>query len=124
MASELTIKDLMIELKKTRIEIKSSRESLKKLTDREKNIKEKASVFLKEKKQPGVKDKSEGIAIIIEKVQKTAHKKKDKIKEDVLTVLRNYMDDSKASKLFNELEQCKKGDKINEDVLKVINISN
>ena len=122
MATELTIKSLMTELGSIKTEIKTRREGLKKLTDREKEIKEKIQAFLKEKNQAGVKDKTQGMAVITEKVCKTVRKKKNEMKQDTLNVLRHYMDDNKAQKIFSEMEESKKGDKIEKDVLKIMKI--
>lgn len=122
MATELTIKSLMTELGSIKTEIKTRREALKKLTDREKEIKEKIQAFLKEKNQAGVKDKTQGMAVITEKVCKTVRKKKNEMKQDTLNVLRHYMDDNKAQKIFSEMEESKKGDKIEKDVLKIMKI--
>ena len=122
MATELTIKSLMTELGSIKTEIKTRREALKKLTDREKEIKEKIQAFLKEKNQAGVKDKTQGMAVITEKVSKTVRKKKNEMKQDTLNVLRHYMDDNKAQKIFSEMEESKKGDKIEKDVLKIMKI--
>jgi len=122
MATELTIKSLMTELGSIKTEIKTRREALKKLTDREKEIKEKIQAFLKEKNQAGVKDKTQGMAVITEKVCKTVRKKKNEMKQDTLNVLRHYMDDNKAQKIFSEMEESKKGDKIEKDILKIMKI--
>ena len=76
MATDLTIKQMMSELNTLKLEIKNRRADLKKLTDRVKDINEKISAFLKEKNQPGIKDQSQGIAIISKKVKRVVRKKK------------------------------------------------
>lgn len=122
MATDLTIKSLVTELNTLQTEIKNRRKDLKKFTDREKDIKLKISAFLKEKNQPGIKDQSQGIAIITEKVKRVVRKKKNVAKDDTLNVLRHYMDDSKANKIFNEMQESKKGDTIDKDVLRIVKI--
>jgi len=122
MATDLTIKSLITELNSLKTEIKTRREALKKLTEREKEIHTKIKLFLKEKNQPGVKDKTQGIAIVSEKVEKTVRKKKNEAKQDILNVLRHYMDDNKAQKIFNEMEESNKGEKIEKEVLKIMKL--
>ena len=101
MATDLPIKSLMSELNKLQTEIKTRRTELKKYISRVKEIKDKIAIFCKEKNQPGVKDQSQGIAIIIEK--KPIKRKKGDIKKEMMNVLRHYMDDNKAQKIFNEI---------------------
>lgn len=122
MATDLTIKSLMTELTSIKTELKTRREGLKKLVQREKEIKQSIETFLKEKNQPGVKDTSQGMAVITEKVSKTIRKKRDETKKDSLNVLRHYMDDSKAQRIFNEMEEARKGEKKETQVLKIVKI--
>ena len=121
MATDLTIKSLMTELNTLKTETKTRKRELKKLTDREKQIKDQISNFLKEQKQPGVKDKSQGIAIIVEKVEKITRKKKNQSNEDALNVLLHYMDDGKASKIYNEIKNAQ-NEQVKKDVLKIVKI--
>lgn len=122
MATDLTIKSLMTELTSIKTEIKIRREGLKKLTQREKEIKQSIETFLKEKNQPGIKDTSQGMAVITEKVSKTIRKKRNETKKDTLNVLRHYMDDNKAQRIFNEMEEARKGEKKETQVLKIVKI--
>lgn len=121
MATDLTIKSLMTELNTLKIETKTRKGELKKLTDREKQIKEQIKKFLEENKQPGVKDKSQGIAIIVEKVEKLTKKKKNQANEDCLNVLRHYMDNDKASKIYNEIKNAQ-NEQTKKDILKIVKI--
>ena len=122
MATDLTIKQMMTELNTLKLEIKNRRADLKKLTDRVKDINEKISVFLKEKNQPGIKDQSQGIAIISKKVKRVVRKKKKEEKDDTMNVLRHFMSDDKAQRIFNELKESKKGETVDKDVLEIIKI--
>jgi hypothetical protein len=122
MANDIPIKQLIKELSDIRIEIKNRKDSLKKITDREKDIKNKIQIFLKSQNQQGIKDNSQGLAVINEKVLKSERKKKKETKEEMLVVLRNYMDDERAKKIFNELNQTKNSEKIEKEILKVIKI--
>ena len=124
MATDLTIKSLMIELNTLKLEIKIRRADLKKLTDRAKDISEKIADFLKKNNQPGIKDQSQGIAIISKKVKRVVRKKKKESKDETLNVLRHYMTDEKAQKIFNEMQESKKGDTVDKDVLEIIKIKN
>jgi len=116
MATDLPIKSLLSELNNLQTEIKTRRTELKKYTDRVKEIKTKISIFLKEKNQPGVKDQSQGIAIIVEK--KPAKRKKGEVKKDIMNVLRHYMDDNKAQKIYNEMNASDSKTET-QDVLKI-----
>jgi hypothetical protein len=122
MATDLTIKQMMTELNTLKLEIKNRRADLKKLTDRVKDINEKISVFLKEKNQPGIKDQSQGIAIISKKVKRVVRKKKKEEKDDTMNVLRHFMPDDKAQRIFNELKESRKGETVDKDVLEIIKI--
>jgi cell division septum initiation protein DivIVA len=122
MATDLTIKQMMSELNTLKLEIKNRRADLKKLTNRVKDINEKISVFLKEKNQPGIKDQSQGIAIISKKVKRVVRKKKKEEKDETLNVLRHFMPDDKAQRIFNELQESKKGETVDKDVLEIIKI--
>ena len=122
MATDLTIKEMMIELNTLKLEIKNRRADLKKLTDRAKVISDKISVFLKEKNQPGIKDQSQGIAIISKKVTRIVRKKKKDAKDETLNVLRHYMSDDKAHRIFNEMQESKKGETVDKDVWEIIKI--
>jgi hypothetical protein len=122
MATDLTIKQMMTELNTLKLEIKNRRADLKKLTDRVKDINEKISVFLKEKNQPGIKDQSQGIAIISKKVKRVVRKKKKEEKDDTMNVLRHFMSDDKAQRIFNELKESRKGETVDKDVLEIIKI--
>jgi phage shock protein A len=122
MSGDLTIKSLMTELTGIKTEVKTRRAELSKMLEREKEIKTQISSFLKEKNQPGVKDTAQGVAVITEKVSKIVPKKKKDSKNDALNVLRHYMDDSKAQKIFSEMEESRKGDKVEKEVLKIIKI--
>ena len=122
MATDLTIKQMMTELNTLKLEIKNRRSDLKKLTDRVKDINEKISVFLKEKNQPGIKDQSQGIAIISKKVKRVVRKKKKEEKDDTMNVLRHFMSDDKAQRIFNELKESRKGETVDKDVLEIIKI--
>jgi hypothetical protein len=122
MATDLTIKQMMSELNTLKLEIKNRRADLKKLTDRVKDINEKISVFLKEKNQPGIKDQSQGIAIISKKVKRVVRKKKKEEKDETMNVLRHFMSDDKAQRIFNELKESKKGETVDKDVLEIIKI--
>ena len=86
MATDLTIKQMMSELNTLKLEIKNRRTDLKKLTDRVKDINEKISAFLKEKNQPGIKDQSQGIAIISKKVKRVVRKKKKDEKDETINI--------------------------------------
>lgn len=122
MATDLTIKQMMTELNTLKLEIKNRRADLKKLTNRVKDINEKISVFLKEKNQPGIKDQSQGIAIISKKVKRVVRRKKKEEKDETLNVLRHFMPDDKAQRIFNELQESKKGETVDKDVLEIIKI--
>lgn len=122
MATDLTIKQMMSELNTLKLEIKNRRTDLKKLTDRVKDINEKISAFLKEKNQPGIKDQSQGIAIISKKVKRVVRKKKKEEKDDTMNVLRHFMSDDKAQRIFNELKESRKGETVDKDVLEIIKI--
>jgi hypothetical protein len=122
MATDLTIKQMMSELNTLKLEIKNRRTDLKKLTDRVKDINEKISAFLKEKNQPGIKDQSQGIAIISKKVKRVVRKKKKDEKDETMNVLRHFMSDDKAQRIFNELKESKKGETVDKDVLEIIKI--
>lgn len=122
MATDLTIKQMMSELNTLKLEIKNRRADLKKLTDRVKDINEKISAFLKEKNQPGIKDQSQGIAIISKKVKRVVRKKKKEEKDETMNVLRHFMSDDKAQRIFNELKESKKGEMVDKDVLEIIKI--
>lgn len=122
MATDLTIKQMMSELNTLKLEIKNRRADLKKLTDRVKDINEKISAFLKEKNQPGIKDQSQGIAIISKKVKRVVRKKKKEEKDETMNVLRHFMSDDKAQRIFNELKESKKGETVDKDVLEIIKI--
>ena len=122
MATDLTIKQMMSELNTLKLEIKNRRTDLKKLTDRVKDINEKISAFLKEKNQPGIKDQSQGIAIISKKVKRVVRKKKKDEKDETMNVLRPFMSDDKAQRIFNELKESKKGETVDKDVLEIIKI--
>lgn len=122
MATDLTIKQMMSELNTLKLEIKNRRTDLKKLTDRVKDINEKISAFLKEKNQPGIKDQSQGIAIISKKVKRVVRKKKKEEKDETMNVLRHFMSDDKAQRIFNELKESKKGETVDKDVLEIIKI--
>ena len=115
-------KTVMSELNTLKQEIKNRRADLKKLTDRVKDINEKISVFLKEKNQPGIKDQSQGIAIISKKVKRVVRKKKKEEKDDTMNVLRHFMSDDKAQRIFNELKESRKGETVDKDVLEIIKI--
>ena len=90
--------------------------------DRVKDINEKISAFLKEKNQPGIKDQSQGIAIISKKVKRVVRKKKKEEKDETMNVLRHFMSDDKAQRIFNELKESKKGETVDKDVLEIIKI--
>ena len=122
MATDLTIKQMMSELNTLKLEIKNRRTDLKKLTDRVKDINEKISAFLKEKNQPGIKDQSQGIAIISKKVKRVVRKKKKDEKDETMNVLRHFMSDDKAQRIFNELKESRKGETVDKDVLEIIKI--
>jgi hypothetical protein len=122
MATDLTIKQMMSELNTLKLEIKNRRADLKKLTNRVKDINEKISAFLKEKNQPGIKDQSQGIAIISKKVKRVVRKKKKEEKDETMNVLRHFMSDDKAQRIFNELKESKKGETVDKDVLEIIKI--
>ena len=122
MATDLTIKQMMSELNTLKLEIKNRRADLKKLTDRVKDINEKISAFLKEKNQPGIKDQSQSIAIISKKVKRVVRKKKKEEKDETMNVLRHFMSDDKAQRIFNELKESRKGETVDKDVLEIIKI--
>ena len=122
MATDLNIKALTSELGPLSKEIKKRREELKKLVQREKEIKSKISDFIEKNKLPGVKDQSQGIAIISEKTQVTKRKKKAEAKDNDLNVLRHYMDDEKARKIYEEMLNSNK-DKVETQKLKIISIN-
>ena len=122
MATDLTIKQMMSELNTLKLEIKNRRADLKKLTNRVKDINEKISAFLKEKNQPGIKYQSQGIAIISKKVKRVVRKKKKEEKDETMNVLRHFMSDDKAQRIFNELKESKKGETVDKDVLEIIKI--
>ena len=122
MASDLNIKALTTELGPLSKEIKSIRENLKNLVKREKEIKEQISKFINDNKLPGVKDQSQGIAIISEKKEVTKRKKKSEEQDDILNVLRHYMDDDKAQKIRKEMQNFNK-DKVETQKLKIISIN-
>jgi hypothetical protein len=122
MATDLNIKALTSELGPLSKEIKKRREELKKLVEREKEIKKKISEFIKTNNLPGVKDQSQGIAIIAEKTEVTKRKKKCEEKDNSLNVLRHYMDDEKARKIYEEMQNSNK-DKVETQKLKIISIN-
>ena len=122
MATDLNIKALTSELGPLSKEIKKRREELKKLVEREKEIKKKISEFIKTNNLPGVKDQSQGIAIISEKTEVTKRKKKCEEKDNSLNVLRHYMDDEKARKIYEEMQNSNK-DKVETQKLKIISIN-
>ena len=66
--------------------------------------------------------KADGTKIADTKPDTVVPKKKKESKNDALNVLRHYMDDSKAQKIFNEMEESRKGDKVEKEVLKIIKI--
>ena len=118
MATDLSLNSLLDELKGLQNEIKNRRAELKKFNDRVKIIKEQIGKFCKEKNLPGVKDQKKGIALVIEK--KTQRKKKGEIKQNMLNVLRHYMDDSKATKILTEMTNS--GDKETKEIMKIVQI--
>ena len=122
MATDLTIKQMMSELNTLKLEIKNRRTDLKKLTDRVKDLNKIVADFLKNNNQPGIKDSSQGIAIISKKVKRVVRKKKKEAKDETLNILRHYMADDKAQRIFNEMQESKKGDTVDKDVLEIIKI--
>jgi hypothetical protein len=121
MATE-QMKTVMSELNTLKQEIKNRRTDLKKLTDRVKDLNKIVADFLKNNNQPGIKDSSQGIAIISKKVKRVVRKKKKEEKDETLNILRHYMADDKAQRIFNEMVQSKKGDTVDKDVLEIIKI--
>lgn len=122
MANDIGIKSLLTEINVIKNELKQRGDELKKLKLREKDIKAKISSFLKEKNQPGVKDTQQGIAVVAEKVKKTVRKKKKEEKTDTLNVLRHYMDDNKAQKIYNEIENSRTLEKVEKEMIKIVKI--
>ena len=102
MATE-QMKNVMLELNTLKQEIKNRRVELKKLTDRVKDLNKIVADFLKSNNQPGIKDSSQGIAIISKKVKRVVRKKKKDAKDETLNILRHYMADDKAQRIFNFL---------------------
>lgn len=121
MATE-QMKNVMSELNTLKQEIKNRRTELKKLTDRVKDLNKIVADFLKNNNQPGIKDSSQGIAIISKKVKRVVRKKKKEAKDETLNILRHYMADDKAQRIFNEMQESKKGDTVDKDVLEIIKI--
>lgn len=122
MSTDINIKALMLELSGIQKDLKIKRVELKKLSDRQKEIKQKISKFLKENNQPGVRDLSQGIAVISEKKEKRKAKKEDEKKRDAMTILHHYMDEDKARKIYSEIKETLKGNQFEEHVLKVVKI--
>ena len=121
MATE-QIKNVMSELNTLKQEIKNRRVELKKLTDSVKDLNKIVAEFLKNNNQPGIKDSSQGIAIISKKVKRVVRKKKKETKDETLNILRHYMADDKAQRIFNEMQEYKKEDMVEKDVLEIIKI--
>jgi len=69
-----------------------------------------------------IKDQSQGIAIISKKVKRVVRKKKKEEKDDTMNVLRHFMSDDKAQRIFNELKESRKGETVDKDVLEIIKI--
>ena len=86
MATE-QMKTVMSELNTLKQEIKNRRTDLKKLTDRVKDLNKIVADFLKNNNQPGIKDSSQGIAIISKKVKRVVRKKK---KEEINYALKSF----------------------------------
>jgi hypothetical protein len=121
MATE-QMKNVMLELNTLKQEIKNRRVELKKLTDRVKDLNKIVADFLKSNNQPGIKDSSQGIAIISKKVKRVVRKKKKEAKDETLNILRHYMADDKAQRIFNEMQEYKKEDMVEKDILEIIKI--
>ena len=122
MSTDINIKALMLELSGIQKDLKIKRVELKKLSERQKEIKTKISKFLKENNQPGVRDLSQGIAVISEKKEKRKAKKEGEKRKDAMTILNHYMTDEKAEKIYNEIKESLKGNQFEENVLKVVKI--
>lgn len=122
MSNDINIKGLLVELSGLEKDLKLKRQEIKKLSERQKEIKEKIAKFLKENNQPGVRDLSQGIAVISEKKDKRKAKKEDEKRKDAMTILHHYMDEDKARKIYNEIKETLKGNHFEENVLKVVKI--
>ena len=122
MSNDINIKGLLVELSGIEKDLKLKRQEIKKLSERQKEIKTKISKFLKENNQPGVRDLSQGIAVISEKKEKRKAKKEGEKRKDAMTILNHYMTDEKAEKIYNEIKESLKGNQFEENVLKVVKI--
>jgi|Laugresbdmm110sn_1035088.scaffolds.fasta_scaffold186482_1 hypothetical protein len=122
MSNDINIKGLLQELSGLEKDLKLKRQEIKKLSERQKEIKNKISKFLKENNQPGVRDLSQGIAVISEKKKRQKPKKEDEKRKDAMTILHNYMDESKARQIYDQIKETLKGNHFEENVLKVLKI--
>jgi len=122
MSNDINIKGLLQELSGLEKDLKLKRQEIKKLSERQKEIKNKISKFLKENNQPGVRDLSQGIAVISEKKNRQKPKKEDEKRKDAMTILHNYMDEGKARQIYDQIKETLKGNHFEENVLKVLKI--
>jgi len=122
MSNDINIKGLLQELSGLEKDLKLKRQEIKKLSERQKEIKNKISKFLKENNQPGVRDLSQGIAVISEKKNRQKAKKEDEKRKDAMTILHNYMDEGKARQIYDQIKETLKGNHFEENVLKVLKI--
>ena len=54
--------------------------------------------------------------------RKNNRKKKKDAKDETLNILRHYMADDKAQRIFNEMQEYKKEDMVEKDILEIIKI--
>ena len=128
MAAEIPIQAILSELELIKREkgvVTKEKNSVykrwKDLDNREKELNDKVKIYLREKKQPGVK--YQGIAVVSETVEKKKTKKKEEAEKDIMGVFQHYgIDGNAARKIYAEIKEAGK-DIVKEDHIKFISLA-
>jgi hypothetical protein len=114
----MSIKADVQELESIRGEIKLLNDKKRKLKEKEREVENRITEYLRLNQHPGVKH--QGRAIILEQKEKRANKKIVDRDMDAINVLRNHgIEAERAEKILTEVLEARKGEKIASDKLKI-----
>lgn len=114
----MSIKADVQELESIRVEIKTLTNKKRKLKEKEREVENRITEYLKINQHPGVKHQDR--AIILEQKEKRANKKILERNLDAINVLRNHgIEPERAEKILTEVLEARKGEKVAKDILKI-----
>lgn len=117
----MSIKADVTELESIRYELKSLNERRRKLKQKEKEVENRISEYLKSKDQPGVKH--HGTAVILEEKERPGPKKAKERDMDAIGVLERYgVQDTQ--KVLAEIMNARKGETVIKKTLKIRKLKN